>query len=133
MGQVMRGASSLCRLAAGLAAALMVGCANRPVSLYMWETFPRQQYDTLLRNGMSPSEQIQMLQAHAEKARAANAALPPGFRAHLGMLQLDAGNVEQARSLWQAEKANFPESTPYMDKLLERLDGPSAKKPGSPA
>lgn len=133
MGQVMRRALSLCRLAAGLAVVLVVGCANRPASLYMWEAFPRQQYDTLLRNGMSPSEQIQMLQAHAEKARAANAALPPGFRAHLGMLQLDAGNVEQARSLWQAEKVNFPESTPYMDKLLDRLDGPSAKKPGSPA
>ena len=40
------------------------------------------------------------------------------------MLQLTAGNVNEARQLWQAEKLAFPESTPYMDQLLKRLDGP---------
>ena len=67
------------------------------------------------------------MEAHTEKARAANAALPPGFRAHLGMLKLSAGAADQARQMWQAEKLAFPESTPYMDQLLKRLDAPAKK------
>ena len=47
------------------------------------------------------------------------------------MLKLSAGEAEQARQLWQAEKAAFPESTPYMDQLLKRLD--AASKKGNPA
>lgn len=108
-------------------AALLVGCAQPPrPPMYLWETFPRQQYNTLLRTDGGPDmEQITLLQSHAEKARATGAALPPGFRAHLGMLRLSAGNVDEARQLWQAEKLAFPESAPYMDQLLKRLDAPA--------
>ena len=112
--------------------AVFAGCANKPPApLYMWETFPKMQYDTLQRPGTTPLEQMSAMEAQAEKARAAGAALPPGFRAHLGMLKLSAGDVDQARQLWQAEKAAFPESTPYMDQLLKRLDAPQKK--GNPA
>jgi len=90
--------------------------------MYMWESFPRQQYDFLVREGATPDEQIQALEAHVENARSENAALPPGLRAHLGMLYLNAGNPDRARALWQAEEAAFPESAPYMDKLIERLN-----------
>jgi hypothetical protein len=107
-------------------AALFAGCAQRgPAPLYLWENFPRQQYDALQRGGAGTPDQIAVLEAHAEKARGAGAALPPGFRAHLGMLKLAAGDVDQARQLWQAEKAAFPESALYMDRLLKRLDAPA--------
>lgn len=105
---------------------LLVGCAQTPKPMYLWESFPRQQYDTLLRADPNPDEQIRDLQAHAEKARANGSALPPGFRAHLGMLYLSTGNLNEARNLWQAEKVAFPESIPYMDQLLKRLDAPAS-------
>jgi hypothetical protein len=115
----------------------LVGCAHapKPQYLYMWENFPRQQYASLLREGASPESQIQVMETHAEKARAANAALPPGFRAHLGMLHLAAGNSAAARQSWQAEIVAFPESAPYMNTLIKRLDGPAttaAASTGSP-
>ena len=117
----------LCRLALGGCLVALVGCAAKGSGpMYMWESFPRQQYDTLLREGYSPDEQIRLLEAHAEKARAANAALPPGFRAHQGMLQLGAGNPDRARELWNSEKLAFPESAPYMDRLLKKLDAPAS-------
>lgn len=100
----------------------------------MWESFPRQQYSVLLRDGVDPNQQIRDMEAHAEKARASNGALPPGFRAHLGMLYIGAGNTQRARELWQAERAAFPESAPYMDRLLMKLDGmPAATKNSNPA
>jgi hypothetical protein len=105
---------------------VVVGCAHREPSLYLWENFPRQQYEALSRDGGSAEEQIQQMEAHAEKARAGNAALPPGFLAHLGMLHLSVGSADKARELWGAEKSAFPESAPYMDQLLKRLD-PTAK------
>ena len=109
---------------------VLAGCAQAPKPLYVWEAFPRQQYEALLREGMDANAQVQALQAHAEKARAANAALPPGFRMHLGYLQLSLGNAVAAREMWQAEKLAFPESAPYVDALLKRLAGnsPAASK-----
>lgn len=109
--------------AAGLAA--LQGCAHAPQQLYQWGAFPHQQYDTLRGEGASPSEQIQALEAQSQKAGAAHAALPPGFRAHLGLLYLDAGNPVKARALWLEEKSVFPESAPYMNQLLKRLDDPA--------
>jgi hypothetical protein len=124
----MRAASPTRSLLLGACIALLAGCAHKaPAPLYMWETFPKMQYDTLLRPGMAPLEQVGAMEAQAEKARAAGASLPPGFRAHLGMLKLAAGDADQARQLWLAEKAAFPESTPYMDQLLKRLDAPATK------
>jgi hypothetical protein len=93
--------------------------------MYAWEDFPEQQYAQLAHEGTSSIEdQTRALEAQAEKARAGNAALPPGFRAHLGYLYLKAGNPGRARELFQAEKVAFPESSPYMDRLLAKLDAP---------
>ena len=116
------------RVVLGACIALLAGCAHKAAPpLYLWETFPKMQYETLLRSGVTPLEQAGAMEAQAEKARAAGASLPPGFRAHLGMLKLAAGDADQARQFWRAEKAAFPESTPYMDQLLNRLDAPAKK------
>jgi hypothetical protein len=122
------------RAAAAAGLLLLTACAQKgPGPMYMWESFPRQQYDTLLRESTGPEAQITALEAHVEKARGTGAALPPGFRAHLGMLKLAAGNPGEARSLWEGEKTAFPESAPYMDQLLKRLNAPGSAPAKSPA
>jgi hypothetical protein len=126
-----RGAASRAALAL-IAIAVLAGCAQTAQPLYSWETYPRQQYVFLLREGVSPDQQIKEIEAHAEKARAANLALPPGLRAHLGMLYLSVGNPGRAAEMWNAEKTAFPESAPYMDQLLQRLAG-GAKQPLAPS
>lgn len=126
----MSAASHVRSMTLGLGIALLAGCAHRgPPPLYVWESFPKMQYDTLLAGGNSPSEQIAAMNAQAERARAAGATLPPGFRAHLGMLKLAAGDAEEARLLWESEKQAFPESSPYMNQLLKRLNEPAKKDP----
>ena len=121
----MRAVDFVRRTAAAAAVGMLVGCAAKPVPLYMWESFPHQQYDTLQRAGASPEAQMQAMEQHMEKARAANAALPPGFRAHLGMLELNVGHADRARQLFESEKSAFPESAFYMDKLLAKLNAPA--------
>ncbi len=109
-----------------LALAILAGCAAKgPGPLYMWEKFPRHQYATLLKEGTNPLEDIRILEEHAEKAKVANLALPPGFRAHLGMLYGESGNSQRARELWQAEVVAFPESAPFMERLLKKLGAPT--------
>ena len=103
---------------------LAAGCVQAPKPIYLWGDFPRQQYETLQRSGASSADQISAMQEQTERARGTDALLPPGFRAHLGMLHLSSGNPGEARTLWEAEKVAFPESAPYMNQLLKRLSAP---------
>ena len=116
------------RLVVAVGIGLLAGCAAKPVPLYLWESFPQQQYDVLQHSGASADQQLQAMEAHMTKARATNAALPPGFLAHLGMLQLSLGHAQRAKEMFESEKAAFPESAPYMDKLLGKL-GDTAQSP----
>jgi hypothetical protein len=108
-----------------LTALLTAGCAQAPRPLYQWDGYQRQIYDFLKADGSSSGdEQLGQMLALAEKARGHDAALPPGFRAHLGLLQLQAGRGDEAREAFVAEKTAFPEASPYMDFLLKRMNAP---------
>lgn len=107
-----------------LALALVValtGCVQAPKGLYQWDGYQDQLYEHFKGDRQSPAEQVRVLEAQAQKARGSGMALPPGFRAHLGMMYLRLGREDEARRLLEAEKASFPESTQYMDFLLKRL------------
>ncbi len=97
---------------------ITAGCAQAPKQLYMWEQFPRIQYEYLVGKGESIENQIQLLEAHA------------GFRAHFGMLYLANGNSIAAQQMWRSEKVAFPESVVYMDTLLKRLNKSTPSKAG---
>lgn len=109
-------------LPAVFGALTFVGCAQAPKALYHWEGYQRQVYEYLKGDGTTPGEQLLVMQVQVDKARGAGSALPPGFRAHLGMLHLQAGRLDEARQMLEAEKAAFPESTQYMDFLLKRFN-----------
>jgi hypothetical protein len=76
------------------------------------------------------------MEKNIETARAANAELPPGFRAHLGMLYMKMGNGDKGVEQMQGEKAAFPEAAPFMDFLLRNVGKPqtvAATDAGLPA
>ena len=113
------------RVAAGLASAalcaLATGCAQVPREpLYGWEDFTWQQYRQLSRTGAPDANRAEAIEATAARVRASGRPLPPGLRAHLGLLRLEAGDPEGAARLWDEEKRAFPESAPYMDRLIGR-------------
>lgn len=110
-------------LAALMAAALAcTGCAFTPGGLYQWGSYEDQVYAMYAEPGKSsPQAQILTLEADAEKARAANRPLPPGHHAHLGYLYYQDGKPDKALAEFDTERKLFPESRPYMDRLITRV------------
>ena len=100
---------------------LTTGCAQPVKPLYHWDGYQRQIYEHLKGEVQDPSAQLQQLQTFADRAKAAGNALPPGYPAHIALVHLRLGNDGEAAQLLAAEKASFPESTPYMDFLLARM------------
>jgi hypothetical protein len=101
----------------------MAGCAQQPRSLYQWGSYQQQVY-ARFNSKTTPQEQVQALEADLARIQAAGQAPAPGMRAHLGMLYAEMGQKDSARKMLEAEKAQFPESTRYMDFLLSRINNP---------
>lgn len=101
---------------------MLTGCANQHQSLYQWGSYESQIYAMYSdSNKVSAEEQILKLESDFQKAQSANKSLPPGYHAHLGFLYFQTGKTDQAVQSLQTEKALFPESTVYMDRLIARI------------
>jgi len=113
---------SAAALAAVLAAALLMGgCATQP-GLYAWGRYEELIYAAYSNPGsMPPERQVETLEQDFQQARAANRRVPPGWHAHLGFLYSELGKPDQARQELQTERAQFPESAVFVDRLLANL------------
>jgi hypothetical protein len=100
--------------------AWLPGCASPP--LYSWGSYEELIYASYAAPGkVSPEMQVEKLEKDYQKARAANKRVPPGFHAHLGCLYFQLGKLDQAKQEFETEKANFPESAVFMDRMLANL------------
>lgn len=109
-------------LIALVSALLLSGCAgSAPKPLYRWDGYQSQVYSYLRDEGRSSEEQIQVLEKGLAETAARNAALPPGYLAHLGLLYLHTGRTDAALRAWEREKAAFPESAQYIDYLIGNM------------
>jgi hypothetical protein len=68
-----------------------------------------------------PEEQIAKLEEDYQKARSSNKPVPPGYHAHLGYLYFKISKVDQALQELGTEKALFPESTVYINRLTQQI------------
>jgi hypothetical protein len=102
---------------------LFAGCQSPgPQTIYVWGHYEDLIYTSYAEPGKAPPEmQVEKLEEDFQKARAANRPVPPGFHAHLGFLYYQLGKIDQAHQEFQTEKANFPESAVFMDRLLDGL------------
>lgn len=107
------------KLGLGLAVLLLAACASKRPTLYEWDQFAKQQYDSLLAPGSSQLQDLEKMKQHAVRTQSSGKALPPGFRAHMGLLLLNAGDATGAQSQFEAERQVFPESAPYIERLFK--------------
>ncbi len=100
--------------------ALLAGCAKP--TLYSWGQYEELIYVTYAAPGKAaPEMQIEKLEQDYQKARAANTRVPPGWHAYLGYLYFQIGKVDAAQREFETEKAEFPESAVFVDRLLTNL------------
>ncbi|MGE8587976.1 MAG: DUF4810 domain-containing protein [Alcaligenes sp.] len=122
-----RAGRGLAIAAAVAAVGLLSACVQQPKSMYSWQAYQPSVYAYLKDDGADTAVQAQSLEKNIETARAANVELPPGFRAHLGMLYLKMGDGDKGIEQMQGEKVAFPESTPFMDFLMRNVGKPQAQ------
>jgi hypothetical protein len=105
------------------ASLLLSACGTTTPTLYQWEGYQPHVYSYLKADGKSgPEQQIVEMEADLQKIRAKGNTPPPGYYAHLGMLNASIGRNDQVLQDFQQEKKLFPESAPYMDYLLSKLN-----------
>lgn len=118
------------RLAGALGVtALLAACAQQPKSLYSWHAYQPNVYAYLKDDGADYVKQIDAFEKNIETARASSQTLPPGFRAHLGLLYLKTGDADKGVAQLEAEQLAFPESVPFMAFLMRNVK-PAAATPG---
>jgi hypothetical protein len=101
------------------------GCANRRQPLYSWGQYEDLIYASYAKPGAVPPEaQVEKLEADYQRARSENLRMPPGWHAHLGYLYFELGKADQARQEFETEKASFPESAVFMNRLLAKFNKP---------
>lgn len=101
-------------------AALMTGC--RSPDVYYWGYYENLVYVSYTKpDKATPEMQARTMEEDVQKAISANKPLPPGFHAHLGNLYFQMRKTDLALSEFQKEKAQFPESAVFMDRLIANL------------
>jgi hypothetical protein len=102
--------------------AMLAGCVTQPPELYTWGQYEELLYAAYTRPGsVSAQMQVEKLEQDYQQARAENKRMFPGFHAHLGVLYFELGKLDQARQEFQTEKAEFPESAVFMNRLIANL------------
>lgn len=106
---------------AAIAVVLLLTACETTGPIYEWGQFSAFQYQSLNGNDANVTQQLAGMQEQAEQARSKGLSLPPGFRAHKGLLYLKTRELNKAWAMFNAEKAAFPESAPYINRLLKRF------------
>jgi hypothetical protein len=105
-----------------IAACAAVLTACQPHTMYRWGSYEGMVYKMYRSpKDATPEKQIEILKKDAQVAASENRELPPGFRAHLGFLFVQVGEIDSARNQFEEEKAYFPESAVFMDHLLGKM------------
>lgn len=105
---------------------LLSGCATKSHNIYTWGSY-QAQVNAYFKGTGSPEQQIAALQKSLPTS-SQNISVPPGYHAHLGMLYGQLGRSDDMQIEFETEKLLFPESAPFMDFMLAKLNKNNSKK-----
>ena len=105
----------------GTVAALGAACA-KPEPIYRWGNYEALVYESYANPGaIDPVTGAQLLAQDIERTSAEGKRVPPGVHAYLGYLYYSQGNLDFAREQFVLEKRLYPESTTFMDGILDKM------------
>jgi hypothetical protein len=104
---------------------LLAGCANtKAPSLYGWRNYEKNLDNYFRSDKTSMDEQLKSMQDDQQILMGEGKSLPPGYRAHMGLLYGRKGDLESFRNQMEAEKQHFPDSSGFMDFLMRNFKKP---------
>lgn len=109
---------------ASLLLALFVsGCVTPEPPLYRWGNYESLIYNGYKNPGSSdPVSDAAALEEDMARTSAEGMEVPPGVRIHLAYLYFEQGKKGEAQSLLETEKARFPESAVFVDRLMASME-----------
>jgi len=117
------------RAAFAIAALLVLSACVKP-PLYSWGRYEDLIYQMYIKPGdADPVTQTAKLREDIEKANVESKPVPPGVHAHLAYLYYQQGDLGAAKQEFLIEKKLFPESAPFVDGVLERMERKSEQQP----
>lgn len=114
-----------------LAAALLTGgCAQKSQSLYNYGTYSERYYaykkDATDESMFALQQSIEKAIENAGDSRSGR--VPPGMYANLGYLYLKSGNGKEAITNFEREKAIYPESAHFMERMIRKVEAAEGKE-----
>ena len=110
------------RTATAAALVLAIASASCTHTYYWWGSYDASiaaMYST--GTGFDAAAMVDRLVREVEEAEHRGERVGPGIRAHVGVLLCEAGNTARGIAFLDAEKAAFPESAPFLDGMLARM------------
>ena len=108
-------------LACALLAGVLVMAACAPTTRFEWGGYEQALYSYSL-SPESRDAYREALEQAIESGRSRNA-VAPGLLAELGYLHLEDGRTTDAVRYFREERALFPESAPFMDRIINQVGG----------
>ncbi|MFQ1050447.1 DUF4810 domain-containing protein [Avibacterium paragallinarum] len=94
-------------------------CGTSTKNMYYWKGYNYTIYDYLKNDNTSICNQIEEMEKYFNNARKNQLPAAPGAYAHMGLLLIQAGQLDAARQQFLEEKKHFPESSSYIDFLMK--------------
>jgi hypothetical protein len=87
--------------------------------IFYWGDYSETYYDEMKNPCEATSAaHLKSLETIIEQSRAKNLAVPPGIHAEYGYIMLKAGKADIAIASFEQEKALYPESRVFMNRLI---------------
>ena len=98
-----------------------VGCAQK--QMYYFGDYSKTLYCVSKdNNAEARTNHQQQLEEIISESKTNNLPVPPGIYAELGYINLRYGKSKEAIKLFQMETALYPESKPFMDRLINKAE-----------
>lgn len=105
------------------AAFVLSACSNQPKPLYNYGDYSDSYYDAKKNmNEESALELQKAIEYSIENAsESSSGRVPPGMYANLGYIYLKSGKNEEAIAYFVKEKATYPESVHFMNRMIQKV------------
>ena len=104
--------------------ALSTGCTTHNTALYNYENYSESYYaykkDPSVASQLELQKSIELAIQNAQNSQSRRVA--PGLYANLGYIYLKEGKNKLAIENFQKEKALYPESAHFMDRMIKKVE-----------